>query len=95
MFVLLTHTQKVWWWGTLIGGFVVILAVVALLTILVMLVRTIDVRVASVRDTLRAAADNTKDTDLIEPTAEGVEAVLAEGLEHHLFLGRVLQKVRS
>jgi len=28
-------------------------------------------------------------------TAGGVEAVLAEGLEHHLFLGRVLDKVRT
>ena len=28
-------------------------------------------------------------------TAGGVEAVLAEGLEHHLFLGRVLDKVRA
>jgi len=26
---------------------------------------------------------------------EGVDGVLAEGLEHHLFLGRVLDKVRS
>jgi hypothetical protein len=27
--------------------------------------------------------------------ATGVEAVLAEGLQHHLFLGRVLGKVKS
>ena len=27
--------------------------------------------------------------------ADGVEAVLAEGLQHHLFLGRVLGKVKS
>jgi hypothetical protein len=95
MELLLTHTQKEWWWGTVIGGFVVVLAVAALLTILVLLVRTIDRRVASIRDTLRAAADNTRDTALLEPTGEGVDAVLAEGLEHHLFLGRVLEKVRS
>lgn len=95
MELLLTHTQREWWWGTVIGGFVVVVAVAALLTILVLLVRTIDQRVASVRDTLRAAADNTQDTALLAPTGEGVDAVLAEGLEHHLFLGRVLAKVRS
>ena len=64
------------------------------LTILVLEVRTIDRRVGKVKETLRAARDNTNDTALIGVTAEGVEAVLAEGLEHHLFLGRVLDKVR-
>ena len=39
--------------------------------------------------------DNTSNTALIGVTAAGVDAVLAEGLEHHLFLGRVLEKVRS
>jgi Ca2+/Na+ antiporter len=91
----LTSTQRGLWWGAIIGGFVVILAVVALLTTLVVLVRTIDRRVVQVRDTLRAAATNTADAALIPITADGVEAVLAEGLEHHLFLGRVLGKVRS
>ena len=91
----LTSTQRGLWWGAIIGGFVVILAVVALLTTLVLLVRTIDRRVVMVRDTLRAAAANTADAALIPQTADGVEAVLAEGLEHHLFLGRVLGKVRA
>lgn len=91
----LTSTQRGLWWGAIIGGFVVILVVVALLTTLVLLVRTIDRRVVMVRDTLQAAATNTADAALIPKTADGVEAVLAEGLEHHLFLGRVLAKVRS
>jgi hypothetical protein len=90
----LTSTQRGLWWGAIIGGFVIVLAVAALLTILVVEVRTIDQRVVLVRDTLRAAATNTADTALIAQTAEAVEAVLAEGLEHHLFLGRVLDKVR-
>ena len=42
----------------------------------------------------KQAADNTADTALIAETAAQVDAVLAEGLEHHLFLGRVLGKVR-
>ncbi len=91
----LTDTQESWWWGAVIGGFVVVLAVAALLTILVVLVRRIDERVVAVRDTLKAAKANTADTALIAETAAGVEAVLSEGLEHHLFLGRVLGKVRS
>jgi hypothetical protein len=90
----LTSTQKGLWWGAIVGGFVVVLAVAALLTLLVLYVRTIDQRVAQVRDTLRAAEVNTANTALIGQTAEGVDAVLAEGLKHHLFLGRVLGKVR-
>ena len=46
-------------------------------------------------DTLQAAAENTADAALIPQVAGGVEAVLAEGLQHHLFLGRVLGKVKS
>ncbi len=91
----LTSTQRDLWWGAVIGGFVVVLAVAALLTILVLLVRTIDQRVVMIKATLEQAAANTADTALIAETAAGVEAVLAEGLEHHLFLGRVLGKVRT
>lgn len=90
----MTDTQISLWWGAIIGGFVVVLAVAALLTILVVLVRTIDRRVAAVRDTLKSAAANTADTALIAETGKRVDAVLAEGLKHHLFLGRVLDKVR-
>lgn len=95
MLIALTDTQRDLWWGAVIGGFVVVLAVAALLTILVVLVRTIDRRVIEIRATLQQAAANTADTALIDQTASGVDEVLAEGLEHHLFLGRVLGKVRS
>jgi hypothetical protein len=91
----LSSTEEALWWGAIIAGFVVALAVVGLLTLLVMLVRTIDQRVIAIRETLTHAAENTADTALIERTAAAVDAVLAEGLKHHLFLGRVLEKVRS
>ena len=94
MVAMLTDTQENLWWGAVIGGFVVVLAVAALLTILVLEVRTIDRRVVTVKATLLEAETNTNDTALIAATAAGVDAVLAEGLEHHLFLGRVLGKVR-
>jgi hypothetical protein len=90
----LTSTDKGLWWGAIAAGFVVVLAVAGLLTVLVLYVRTIDRRVVLVRDTLKEAAANTADTALIAETAKRVDAVLAEGLQHHLFLGRVLAKVR-
>ena len=95
MLVALTSTQEGLWWGAVLGGFAIVLAVAALLTILVGLVRTIDREVVEIRGKLRQAAVNTEDTVLIADAAARVEAVLAEGLEHHLFLGRVLGKVRS
>ena len=91
---LLSDSSENLWWGAVIGGFVVVLAVAALLTILVLEVRTIDRRVAAGKETLKAAEQNTADAELIGVTAGGVDAVLAEGLQHHLFLGRVLGKVR-
>lgn len=83
------------WMTAIIAGFVVVLAVAALLTILVLLVRIIDKRVLQIKATLTQAEANTANTALIEKTGQQVDAVLAEGLEHHLFLGRVLDKVRS
>jgi F0F1-type ATP synthase membrane subunit b/b' len=91
----LTDSQETLWWWAIVLGFVVVLAVAARLTILVVLVRTIDTRVSMIKATLDQAKANTDDTALIGETAERVDAVLAEGLEHHLFLGRVLEKVRS
>ena len=87
-----THTL---WLTADILGLVVVVAVAALLTLLIYLVRVIDRRVVQVRDTLQAAAANTADTALIPQVADGVDAVLAEGLQHHLFLGRVLGKVKT
>lgn len=95
MLLALTDRQEELWWIAIILGFVVIVAVVALLTLLVMLVRTIEERVTTIKGTLEAAAANTGDTELIGQTAGGVDAVLNEGLNHHLFLGRVYDKVRS
>jgi hypothetical protein len=91
----MSSTEHNLWVGAIIAGFVVVLAVAALLSLLIRLVKIIDRRVLAVRDTLLAAAANTADTVLIPQVAAGVEAVLAEGLQHHLFLGRVLGKVRS
>ena len=91
----MSSTEHTLWLTAIIVGFVVVLAVAGLLSLLVWLVKIIDRRVTEVRDTLKAAAANTSDTALIPQVADGVEAVLAEGLQNHLFLGRVLGKVKS
>ncbi len=76
------------WWVAIVAGFVVVLAVAALLSLLVWFVKIIDRRVSEIRDTLSAITANTKATALIDPTGDAVDRVLAEGLQHHLFLGR-------
>jgi hypothetical protein len=88
------QVEQLWQMANILG-IVVVVAVALLLTILVLLVHRIRKRVAAIKATLIAIKANTEDTALITTTAGGVEAVLAEGLEHHLFLGRVLDKVRS
>jgi hypothetical protein len=91
----MNSTEHTLWVSALIVGAVVLVAVAVLLSILIYLVKNIDRRVVTVRDTLKAAKANTADTVLIPQVAAGVDAVLAEGLQHHLFLGRVLGKVKS
>jgi hypothetical protein len=81
------------WLRAIAAGFVVDAAVAGLLGLLVYRVKRIDQRVVDVRETLRAAAANTAETALIPQVADGVDAVLAEGLQHHLFLGRALGQV--
>jgi hypothetical protein len=91
----MNSTEHTLWVSALIVGAVVLVAVAVLLSLLIYLVMNIDRRVVTVRDTLKAAKANTADTVLIPQVAAGVDAVLAEGLQHHLFLGRVLGKVKS
>jgi F0F1-type ATP synthase membrane subunit b/b' len=88
-------TEHTFWVVAIIVGFVVVLAVAALLSLLIYLIKVIDKRVATIGGTLTAAKANTASTVLIPQVAEGVEAVLAEGLQHHLFLGRVVESVKS
>jgi hypothetical protein len=82
------------WQGAIAAGFAVDAVVAALLSLLVYRVKRIDQRVIEVRETLRGAAATTAETALIPEVADGIDAVLAEGLKHHLFLGRVLGTVQ-
>jgi hypothetical protein len=88
-------TEHTLWISVIIVGFVVVVAVAALLSLLIYLIKRIDGRVDTIGATLSAAKANTADAALIPQVGDGVDAVLAEGLQHHLFLGRVLDKVRS
>jgi hypothetical protein len=89
-----SHEHTLWLTANILG-LVVVVAVAALLSLLIVLVKIIDRRVVTVRDTLQAASANTADTVLIPQVGDGVDLVLGEGLKHHLFLGRVLGKVKS
>jgi len=88
-------TEHTLWVVAIIVGLVVVLAVAALLSILIYLIKVIDKRVLTIGGTLTAAKQNTASTVLIPQVADGVDAVLAEGLQHHLFLGRVVETVKS
>lgn len=89
-----SQVETLWLVANILGA-VVVVVVAALLTLLVIFVARIRKRVVAIKATLAKIKENTADTALITTTAGGVELVLAEGLEHHLFLGRVLDKVRS
>jgi hypothetical protein len=81
--------ETMYWTVILVIGLVVIVAVVVLLSMLIVFVKQIDREVTSVGGTLTGITANTADTKLIPATGDGLDLVLAEGLQHHLFLGRV------
>ena len=82
------------WLRAIAAGFAVDAAVATLLSLLIYRVKRIDRRVIEVRDTLRGAEATTAEAALVPQVADGIDAVLAEGLQHHLFLGRVLGTVK-
>lgn len=93
MLLALAPEEITYWQVILVLGLVVIVAVVVLLSLLIAFVKKIDSGVVKVRDTLEAITHNTAHTALIPKTGDGVDLVLAEGLQHHLFLGRVYPSI--
>jgi hypothetical protein len=89
----LSDGEITYWTVILVLGAIVIVAVVVLLSMLVAFVKRIDAGVDTIAGTLTAITENTADTKLITATGDGLDLVLAEGLQHHLFLGRVVGKV--
>ncbi|PZS22947.1 MAG: hypothetical protein DLM60_03520 [Pseudonocardiales bacterium] len=78
------------WWVAIAMGVGVLIVVILLLSSLVSMVKSIRRSVAEVRDTLRALPENTANAALIPITADRLDSVLAEGLQHHAFLTKVL-----
>jgi hypothetical protein len=65
----MSSTEHNLWLTANILGIVVVVAVAALLSLLIYLVKIIDRRVVAVRDTLKAAEANTADTRPSSPRA--------------------------
>lgn len=84
------NSEVTFWWVTILVGFVVVLVAAALLQLLLSLVKDIDRGVEDVKATLAATAGNTAQSPLIGAVAHGVDDILKEGLNHHLFLTREL-----
>jgi amino acid transporter len=78
------------WWVAIVMGVGVLIVVILLLGSLVSIVKSINRSAGEVRNTLRAIPESTVNAALIPVTADRVDSVLAEGLEHHSFLTRVL-----
>lgn len=89
----LSDGEITYWTVILVIGAVVIVAVVVLLSLLIAFVKRIDAGVQQVAGNLVGITENTADTTLITTVGGGLDLVLAEGLQHHLFLGRVLDSI--
>jgi hypothetical protein len=82
--------EATFWWVAIAMGVGVWIVVILLLGSLVSMVNSIQQNVRGVRDTLQLVRQNTANAALIPITADRVDSILAEGLEHHAFLTRVL-----
>jgi hypothetical protein len=82
--------QVAFWWVAIGMGLVVILVGSSLLQLLITLVKDIDGGVVAIKETLAATAENTAQSLRIGEVARAVDAILNEGLQHHLFLTRGL-----
>jgi hypothetical protein len=82
--------QVAFWWVAVGMGLVVILVGSSLLQLLITLVKDINHWVGQIKDTLGATAENTVQATRIGEVAQAVDAILNEGLQHHLYLTRGL-----
>ncbi len=77
------------WWTVLGLGLVLVIAVIVLLSLLVALVKDIDVNVREVWDTATRLAANTATTWMLQQTATRVEDLSTEVDRHIQALGNV------
>ncbi|MDT7618708.1 MAG: hypothetical protein QOF00_6155 [Pseudonocardiales bacterium] len=90
---MLSDGEITYWTVILVLGAVVIVAVVVLLSMLIAFVKRIDAATTSIGGTLTDITGNTADAAMIPTVGDGLDLVLAEGLQHHLFLGRVVGSI--
>jgi predicted permease len=82
MIVGLAHIQHTMWWITIGMGFVVVLVVIVLLSLLLTFVNDVDADVASVLNTAGGVANNTSKIPALGQTAE-LTGVLRDELARH------------
>lgn len=80
------------WWITLAVGLVVALVVTFLLHTLLLAVRRIDSNVKTLWQTATTVARNTATTWQLGQTAQALEEIKAEALEHDRFLNEVISR---
>lgn len=80
--------EVTFWWVALGIGFVVILVVIALLTLLLRLVQDIDTGVFGVWEMAKRVAANTATQWMLGKTAQSLESIKQEALLHDQMLSR-------
>lgn len=83
------------WWVTLGLGLVLVVAVIVLLSLLVALVKDIDINVREVWDTATRLAANTATTWMLQQTATRVEDLSTEVDNHIRVLGETGGRVSA
>lgn len=86
--IALAETYQTMWVIALVAGLVVLLAVVALLTVLLRFVQRIDRNVREVWETATRLASNTATTWQLKETADALEEIKTEALRHAELLER-------
>jgi hypothetical protein len=88
--------EQIGFWWVAVGMILVVTLVASiLLQLLITLVKDINNWVGQIIETLGATAQNTEQAYRIGEVAQAVDAILNEGLQHHLVLTRGLVAAES
>ncbi len=88
----LSSEWETMWTMTLLAGFIVIIAVIALLTVLMIIVRQIDTGVKSLWTVTKRVAQNTTGLYQLAGTASILRALREEALRHDKLLSEQTEK---
>ena len=76
-YLALTSTQRGLWWGAIIGGFVIVLAVVVLVTAILVLAKQIGDEAPKINAGLEGAVRNTAPLAALSTTIEHATIIIA------------------